>query len=575
MRKLNLLVFIYTKSSNYWGFFRLGYQWVFRVHPISLLKKLVFSHSMNKRNFKISLWALMMLFIVAACGSQPKKTVTKKPTTTQPVPPKKDQPTEITTAPKDADVVKVSLPEVKREFRAAWIASVANINWPSRKDLTTDQQKAEAITILETLRNNNFNAVILQVRPSADALYKSDLEPWSYFLTGEIGRAPYPAYDPLEFWVEESHKRGIEIHVWLNPYRAHHTGGGSVTSESMVRRSGDNVVRLKNGMYWFDPSSDQTQDHVSNVVRDIVKRYDVDGIHFDDYFYPYATYNGGADFPDSKTWNDYRNSGGTLSRADWRRANVNKFVERIYREIKSEKNYVKFGISPFGIWKPGYPQGITGSSQYDELYADAKLWLNQGWVDYFSPQLYWPIESKGQSFPALLQWWKDENTKNRHVWPGLNTVEIKVSDRPREIVNQIQMTRSILQKDAGEIHYSMAGLTKNANMLPSLKNGPYYEQALIPRSPWLKPLNLTKPTINYTQAGTNVMLQWSSSTPENVYKWLVYTQYGNEWEMEIVERQVISKSVAKTKNGKNLNTIAIKAVDRLSNESDYVAKRIK
>ncbi len=531
---------------------------------------------MNRRNFKISLWALMMLLIVAACGSQPKKTPFKKPTTTQPVPPKKEtKPTETATTPKDADAVKVTLPEVKREFRAAWIASVANINWPSRKDLTTEQQKAEAITILETLQNNNFNAVILQVRPSADALYKSDLEPWSYFLTGEIGRAPYPAYDPLEFWVEESHKRGIEIHVWLNPYRAHHTGGGSVTSESMVRRSGDNVVRLKNGMYWFDPSSEKTQDHVSNVVRDIVKRYDIDGIHFDDYFYPYATYNGGADFPDSKTWNIYKNSGGTLSRADWRRANVNKFVERIYREIKSEKNYVKFGISPFGIWKPGYPQGITGSSQYDELYADAKLWLNQGWVDYFSPQLYWPIESKGQSFPALLQWWKDENTKNRHLWPGLNTVEIKVSDRPKEIVNQIEMTRTILKKDAGEIHYSMAGLTKNFNMLPSLKNGPYSAQALIPSSPWLKALTLAKPSLDYTTTGGNVILRWNSSTPQNVYKWIVYTQYGNDWETEIVEKNVQTKSIAKSKNGKTLNNIAIKAVDRLSNESDYTAKKIK
>lgn len=531
---------------------------------------------MNRRNFKISLWALMMLLIVAACGSQPKKTPPKKPTTTQPVPPKKEtKPTETATSPKDVDAVKVTLPEVKREFRAAWIASVANINWPSRKDLTTEQQKAEAITILETLQNNNFNAVILQVRPSADALYKSDLEPWSYFLTGEIGRAPYPAYDPLEFWVEESHKRGIEIHVWLNPYRAHHTGGGSVTSESMVRRSSDNVVRLKNGMYWFDPSSEKTQDHVSNVVRDIVKRYDIDGIHFDDYFYPYATYNGGADFPDSKTWNIYKNSGGTLSRADWRRANVNKFVERIYREIKSEKNYVKFGISPFGIWKPGYPQGITGSSQYDELYADAKLWLNQGWVDYFSPQLYWPIESKGQSFPALLQWWKDENTKSRHLWPGLNTVEIKVSDRPKEIVNQIEMTRTILKKDAGEIHYSMAGLTKNFNMLPSLKNGPYSAQALIPSSPWLKPLTLAKPSLDYTTTGGNIILRWNSSTPQNVYKWIVYTQYGSDWETEIVEKNVLTKSIAKSKNGKNLNNIAIKAVDRLSNESDYTAKKIK
>src|SRR5690606_20757535 len=269
------------------------------------------------------------------------------------------------------ETISVQLPPIPREFRAAWIATVANINWPSRNNLSVEQQKKEAVYLLDLLKENNFNAVIFQVRPSADALYRSSYEPWSYFLTGEIGRQPQPYYDPLEFWVEEAHKRGLELHVWLNPYRAHHTNGGAVTSESMVRKASDYIVRLKNGMYWFDPSDPRTQDHAAAVVKDIVTRYDIDGVHFDDYFYPYASYNGGADFPDNKTWSAYQRSAGTLTRSDGRRENVNKFIQRIYNGIKTEMNFVKSGLSPFGIWKPGYPAGITGSSQYDELYADA------------------------------------------------------------------------------------------------------------------------------------------------------------------------------------------------------------
>ncbi len=473
------------------------------------------------------------------------------------------------------DDFKVTLPAVNREFRGAWIASVANINWPSRNNLSVEQQKAEAVSMLNMLQDNNFNAVIFQARPSADALYTSELEPWSYFLTGQTGQPPYPNYDPLQFWIEESHKRGMELHVWLNPYRAHHSNGGAVSSQSMVNKLSDITVRLKNGMYWFDPANPKTQGHVSNVVKDLVRRYDLDAIHFDDYFYPYATYNRGADFPDTASWNAYLQSGGTLSKADWRRDQVNQFVERIYKEIHAEKNYVRFGISPFGIWKPGYPQGIVGSSQYDELYADAKLWLNKGWVDYFSPQLYWPIESKGQPFASLLNWWKSENTMNRHLWPGLNTVEIKVSDRPSEIKNQIEISRQILTKDAGEIHWSIAGLTKNSNMLPALKNGPYKEKALIPKSPWIKAVPLEKPTLFIDNNGSFVQTSWSSKKTGNVFQWVLFTQYNGIWETEILTLGTLSKEIPKNKDGKILSAVAVKAVDRLGNESDYTAKKIK
>jgi uncharacterized lipoprotein YddW (UPF0748 family) len=471
--------------------------------------------------------------------------------------------------------LKVDLPEVPREFRAAWIATVANINWPSKNNLTTEQQKQEAVYLLDFLKDNNFNAVIFQVRPSSDALYESTLEPWSYFLTGEIGKRPNPYYDPLEFWVEEAHRRGLELHVWLNPYRAHHSNGGEVTAPSMVNKAKDYVVRLKNGMYWFDPSDQRTQDHAAAVVNDIVKRYDIDGVHFDDYFYPYASYNGGADFPDNKTWNAYRNSGGTLSRADWRRDNVNKFIQRVYTEIKAEKNFVKFGLSPFGIWKPGYPAGITGSSQYDELYADAKLWLNEGWVDYFTPQLYWPIDPPRQSFPELLKWWQSENTHKRHLWPGLNTVAVKTSDRPSEIINQVKLVREIVPSSAGEVHWSMAGLTKSPEMTRRLKEGPYAHKALVPKSPWLKANPLLQPSLLLTDKKTNVFAKWLHKQPEQIYHWVFYARYGNEWETEVLDKAISSMEIPKVKNGKKLNAIAVQAIDRLGNESAYIAKPIE
>ena len=511
------------------------------------------------------LFLILSLFITSCATKKPVAKNTKKPVgTTKPSPPK------IIVQKPEA---KLNLPEVDREFRAAWIATVANINWPTKNNLTTQQQKDEAIKILDLLPDANFNAVIFQARPSADAMYKSDLEPWSYFLTGAIGKAPTPFYDPLEFWIEESHKRGMELHVWLNPYRAHHTTGGPITNESMVKKMPEQIIKLRNGMYWMDPSDEKTQDHTSKIIKDLVKRYDIDAIHIDDYFYPYREYNGGKDFPDNRTWNDYQKRGGNLSRADFRRANVNKFIKRIHDEIKAEKSYVKFGISPFGIWKPGFPEGIKGTSQYDELYADAKLWLNEGWLDYFSPQLYWKNDGP-QSFTSLLKWWESENSEKRHLWPGLNTIGLKdVVDRPTEIVNQINSTRQILKKGAGEIHYSVDGLSKSPAMLNAVKNA-YKTKALIPKSPWIKTSALEKPILFVENTNSSVKAKWNTLDNQKVFQWILYTKYGETWETEILERDMISQNLPLTKNGKKLNTVAVKSVDRLGNESEYEAKKL-
>ncbi|SFS69641.1 Uncharacterized lipoprotein YddW, UPF0748 family [Sphingobacterium wenxiniae] len=555
-----------------------------------MIRKSVVLHSMNLRVLKSTIACVLIVSTALfSCASRKQKRNAKElkspeveivkseglKVTEQPaavVPSIDTKPLAVTEAVIEAPF-RVNLPEVSREFRGAWIATVANINWPTKNNFSTESQKREAIELLDFLKENNFNAVVFQVRPSADALYDSPYEPWSYFLTGEIGKKPSPYYDPLTFWVEEAHKRGLELHVWLNPYRAHHSAGGAVTNESLVKKMPELVVRLKNGMYWFDPANPKTQDHAAKVVMDIVKRYDIDGVHIDDYFYPYASYNGGADFPDNATWNAYRNSGGTLSRADWRRDHVNRFIERIYKEIKAEKNFVKFGISPFGIWKPGYPAGVTGSSQYDELYADAKLWLNKGWIDYFTPQLYWPIEPQKQSFTALLRWWESENTQKRHLWPGLNTVEVRSPNRPQEIANQITATRQIIPNSVGAVHWSIAGLTKSSAMVSAVKEV-YQQQSLIPRSPWLKANPLLTPTLLLTKQSSSVFAKWLHQQPEEVFQWILYTQYGDEWSYEILERPQTEKSLSLSKGGKALKAVAVRAVDRLSNESDYEAKRI-
>ncbi|MFN4977894.1 MAG: glycoside hydrolase family 10 protein, partial [Bacteroidota bacterium] len=359
----------------------------------------------------------------------------------------------------------LQLPQIPREFRAAWIASVANINWPSKPGLTTAEQKQEALQLLDYLKTNNFNAVILQVRPQADALYKSNYEPWSYFLTGKQNQAPQPFYDPLQFWIDEAHERGMELHAWLNPYRAHHTSSKDISNESIVRKNPEMVYRLKEGFYWMDPSKKETQDLTTKVVMDIVNRYDVDGIHFDDYFYPYPSYNGDSDFPDEKSYQQYINSNGMLSKGDWRRASVNNLIERVYKEIKTSKSHVKFGISPFGIWRPGFPASIKGFDQYEKLYADAKLWLNKGWIDYFTPQLYWPTSKTEQSFPVLLSWWQEENTFQRHLWPGINinTDKYGRSDNA-EIEQEIEFGRKLIPKSNGVVHWNISMLTKNPSL---------------------------------------------------------------------------------------------------------------
>lgn len=369
------------------------------------------------------------------------------------------------------------------EFRAAWVASVDNIDWPTAPGLSDSEVRNQMEVILDRLQELNMNAAIVQVRPSADALYKSNLEPSSYFLTGVQGKVL--SRDPLADAIKAAHLRGIELHVWLNPYRAYHPAQKGPMSRDHFSRTHPEAVYSYGKFLWMDPGSKAVQEHTFKVFMDLVERYDIDGIHIDDYFYPYP--EGSTDFPDQKTYGEYVSHGGTLGLADWRRKNVDDFIERVYKGVKERKAWVKFGISPFGIWKPGYPSQITGFSQYDKLYADARKWLREGWCDYFTPQIYWPIDKPEQSFPVLLDWWRGENVMGRHIWPGHFTSRVSnESNWPvSEVVNQVNVMRRG-PGTHGTVHFSMKPLLTNAKGIgDALKSSVFPEKALVPESPWL------------------------------------------------------------------------------------------
>ncbi|MCF7807062.1 MAG: family 10 glycosylhydrolase [Candidatus Marinimicrobia bacterium] len=470
--------------------------------------------------------------------------------------------------------------EVPREFRAAWVATVANIDWPSKPGLTTEEQKAEALLILDSAAILNLNAIIFQVRPQCDALYESELEPWSYYLTGAQGMPPVPFYDPLEFWVEESHKRGIELHAWFNPYRAHHPKGER--NETSIAATRPELVReVDNGYLWMDPTMAGTQNHSFDVIMDVVKRYDIDGVHFDDYFFPY----GSGEFPDDRSWEGYQNAGGTMSREDWRRHHVNVFVERVYKGIKAEKPWVKFGISPFGIWRPGNPPSIMGYDQYAKLYADAKLWLNEGWVDYWTPQLYWPTRQIPQSFPVLLGWWKGQNTHDRNLWPGIFTSRIKDEAGANERFSQIMITRGMVPDGPGVVHFSMKALQKNyGGFADILLAGPYKQRALVPPSPWLDNEAPAAPLVELDLSDGNANIHWLHEDKSDVHAWIVYMQRGDNWYYEILTSEHLTLSVPLTLRSESeeemempetLDRVAVTALDRLGNESSktYISVR--
>lgn len=485
-------------------------------------------------------------------------------------------------------------PPVPREFRAMWVATVANIDWPSKPGLTVATQREEMQRILATARRLKLNALILQVRPAADAIYPSPLEPWSEYLSGVQGVAPGDGYDPLAEWVTAAHASGLELHAWFNPYRARHASAKSPLAANHIANVHPQVVKAYGDVLWMDPGEEQAATRTLAVIADVVRRYDVDGVHIDDYFYPYpvkAAGDGSSNelaFPDEPSWTRYRQQAGLFGwrdRADWRRSNVDRLVRDLYRTVHAIKPWVKVGISPFGIGRPDRrPPGIAGFSQYDKLYADAERWLRAGWLDYLAPQLYWPIDREAQSFPVLLDYWAGENWRRRHLWPGLFSSRIDDSEKswqPEEILRQIALQRGS-GTATGHIHFSAAAMVQDRKgMADLLAKTAYRQAALVPPTPWLRPpawqrlpaprvelLCLpaatgeparacrlaVKPSANDGVTATGVLALW----------W----RHGDAWQFQVANVGAGGESVPVIRDGKALNLVVARRLDRYGMESD-------
>jgi uncharacterized lipoprotein YddW (UPF0748 family) len=375
----------------------------------------------------------------------------------------------------------------RHEFRAAWIATVDNIDWPSRKGLPADSQKAEFMRMLDMHEANGMNAIIMQIRPAADAFFPSSFEPWSEWLTGVQGTPPKPYYDPLTFMIAEAHRRGMEFHAWLNPYRAQFNINRSSISPTHITRVHPEWFLDYGDKRYFDPSSPSVQDFVSSIVSDIVRRYPVDAIHFDDYFYPYRI--SGKSFPDTA---GYRKYGGGMTLDDWRRSNVDSIIVKLYRAIKKENPRCQFGISPFGVWRnqdkdPRGSASRAGQTNYDDLYADILLWLEKGWIDYVAPQLYWEFTQPNAPFLPLLEWWS-KNTYGKACYIGLGYYKANSNAAWRDKSLMPKMIRAIRNTPnvQGQIYFSSKSFDKNPlGWNDSLKQDFYRHPALVPPMSWL------------------------------------------------------------------------------------------
>lgn len=421
-------------------------------------------------------------------------------------------------------LVKVSHP---REMRGAWVASVWNINFPSKPGLSAETQKAELVNMLDILKNTGFNAVFFQVRPEGDALYESQLEPWSSSLTGKQGQ--FPGYDPLKTLVEEAHKRNIEVHAWLNPYRAKAASAEQVPPH--VAAVHPEHVHDYGKVKWMDPGAQVVRQRLVDVCADITKRYDVDGIHFDDYFYPYPIE--GKDFPDQKTWTEYQKGGGTLSRADWRRENVNTAVREVKRAVKSQKSHVRFGISPFGLPAPDRPADVVGFNQYEGLYADTQKWMDRGWVDYLAPQLYWPTTKKGQPYETLVKYWNEHSSGGRAIFAGNNLAAIGSSSEWTidEYRKQVNLSRQHSGAGgAGNIWWHVDPILKDKpGVRAFFKDEVYKEPALTPALPNAAARSVRPPS--FQVRGNQIEFAAGESELRGL---TVYRQEGDSWKLEKV-----------------------------------------
>ncbi len=405
----------------------------------------------------------------------------------------------------------------KREMRAVWIATVANIDWPSREGLSTNMQQKEMIQLLDLAKQYHFNTVVFQIRPATDAFYQSDLEPWSQWLMGEQGKVPDPYYDPLEFTIKECRKRGLDIHIWMNPYRAvFDTARSSISSSNPFVQHPEWFVKYGNKAY-FNPGLPETRNHVCNVVADVLRRYEVDGIHLDDYFYPYRIY--GKEFPDQEAFELYPRGYTADQKEDWRRDNVDLIIKQLHDTIKSVNPYVEFGISPFGVWRNN-DMDVRGSAtkagqtNFDDLYADVLKWQANGWIDYVTPQIYWHIGKTVADYEILVNWW-DKNTYGCPMYIGHGLYKLnaeskeKAWQKSKEIDKQVKLIRKS-ENIGGSMFYSAKYMRNNPLAFKErLQKRNYRYLALPPKNNRVKQIIPERPEMaQWDVVQDSLLLSW-------------------------------------------------------------------
>lgn len=463
----------------------------------------------------------------------------------------------------------------KREFRGAWIATVSNIDWPSKPGLSATDQQEEFVGRLNELKELGCNAVVVQIRPVCDALYDSKLEPWSHYLTGKQGQPPSPYYDPLVFMIQETHKRNMEFHAWFNPYRALMDSKKNNNPPWHVTKKHPEWIVSYGGQSIIDPGIPEARQYVIDVICDVVRRYDIDAVHMDDYFYPYPA--GAKPFGDAKTYAKY---GHGTPLADWRRNNISLFVSQLNTSIKHIKPYMKLGISPFGIWRNADkdPQGSKtrgGLTTYDDLFADVLQWMQKGWVDYMMPQLYWEHQHRVAAFDVLMPWWYG-HCYQRHVYYGLAPYRMTAKSgpwsSPRELMWQMRDIRGQCPNSGfcffsassfDKIHPAVSDSVTHFDKLP----------AFIPAMPWIDSIPPAAPVVKATTSGGGVNLKWTVSNPSNeMMRFAVYRfNAGEPVNLERTDR------IISIQQGKEFTDVDYKkarqpqyvvtALDRLWNES--------
>lgn len=475
-------------------------------------------------------------------------------------------------------------PYPKREFRGAWIQAVNG----QFRGIPTEKLKQTLIDQLNSLQGAGINAIIFQVRPEADALYASQLEPWSRFLTGVQGQAPSPYWDPMQFMIDECHKRGMEFHAWINPYRVKTSLKSELSPNHLYNIHPEWFVTYNNQLF-FDPALPESRRHICMVVADIVSRYDVDAIHMDDYFYPYP--NPGEDFPDHVSFAQYGR--GYSNKADWRRDNVNVLIKEIHETVRECKPWVKFGVSPFGIYrnKKNDPNGsdTRGLQNYDDLYADVLMWINNGWVDYNIPQIYWEIGHPAADYDNLIHWWA-KHAASRPLFIGQDVMRtVNKADARNPLQNQMpakmKLQRS-LPTVQGSCQWYAAAVVDNAGNYRTMLEKEYHRYpALIPESPFMDdkaPGKVKKVKMVWTYEGP--VLFWTApKAKDEMDKAVQYVVYRFD-KKEKINLDDASHIVAITRDhfyplpyndGKTKYQYVVTALDRLHNESKGTKKKVK